>query len=80
MNWTKEKPDKEGWYWVRYYDKYLRPGGAGFRIIIVSLSHYCNTLNVLFAGSDVDGGLEDLDKDGHIADWFGPLEVPEFKE
>lgn len=76
LNWTKDKPTKEGFYWCRYYPRSYRPK---WWTVIVEVKVVVDRLQVYFPGSEVE---EDLSNDAYfgLSFWFGPLEAPEFQE
>jgi hypothetical protein len=71
MKWTKEKPTKEGYYWAcdpTLYDP-----------MIVRIERFGEGgLFVEFPGSE--GDYLNREKIWDNEYWYGPIEVPEFKE
>lgn len=72
MEWTKDKPKKDGWYWYRHNpDKYpdLPPAVAAPLLLMVydNASHYQDTVNDMF-GSEIKPSMDGL--------WAGPIEPP----
>jgi hypothetical protein len=65
MNWTLDKPTKEGWYWFR-----MDTGEK--RMVIV----YVISADRMVAVGDENEGHPALQKGA----WYGPLEPPAFEE
>jgi hypothetical protein len=69
MNWTKEKPTKNGWYWC------LEKGETKPQIInIEDINEAAFPISI--SGDDVQYKLEDFKE----AQWYGPLEPPTNEE
>jgi len=64
MNWTKEKPTKQGYYWWRQYPS-TKPRIAK----VWGYDGECEY--VAWMGTDNDSNL--IDTEG---EWFGPIEPP----
>ena len=65
MNWTQDKPTKEGWYWFRMDNEEQRT-------VIV----YVISADRMVAIGDERGGNPAVQK----GVWYGPLEPPAFEE
>ena len=65
MDWTTEKPIKEGFYWIRFEERFEHLG-------VVEISRIDGMLHIFFPGGDENYELVD-----HFdAEWYGPLEPP----
>jgi hypothetical protein len=68
MNWTKEKPQKHGFYWFRT-KKFVDP--IVVRVYVWDLIP--GEISIYFPGADSHS--EEI-KDFPDAEWYGPLESP----
>jgi len=66
MNWTKEKPKKDGWYWERRQNE--------IDIVYISIESSGRVYRQRF-NQFVDGPI--IINDVFDEEWYGPLEPPE---
>ena len=62
MNWTTDKPTKQGWYWWRYF----------MDTIMVYVYFDKGKGHVQYSGHGTEDTLSLLN-----GEWFGPLEPPQ---
>jgi hypothetical protein len=69
LTWTKEKPTKPGWYWLRLY---VSRGdlGSGYR---PNIAYVQDDGSICFLGSESDLKIEEVLE----GEWAGPIEPPE---
>jgi hypothetical protein len=65
MDWTTKKPTKEGFYWIRFEERFEHLG-------VVEITRIDGMLHIFFPGGDENYELVDC----FDAEWYGPLEPP----
>ena len=68
MDWTTEKPTKEGFYWIRFEERDEWSEHLG----VVEIARIDELLHIFFPGGDENYELVDR----FDAEWYGPLEPP----
>jgi len=66
MNWTRDKPTKDGYYWLRRRE---------IKTKVVWVWDTIGLPMVASCGSDWDKEISELDNTDS-AEWYGPLEPP----
>ncbi len=68
MNWTKEKPTVEGWYW--YAEGDYKP--EIIKVTVMNIQDGSKVYYMLISGSD---SIYEYDEFSGV-EWYGPIEPP----